>query len=289
MTDKKIDILEPAYPGFPAALTRIKNVPKRLYYLGDLSLLSRRCVAIVGSRTTTGYGRNTAKAIARDLAGRGVTVVSGMASGIDACAHEGALSCGGGTVAVLGCGPDICYPASNHALMGAIAGKGLILSEYPPGTPADPWNFPQRNRIISGLSEMTIVVQARDRSGAMITAELAAEQGRQVMAVPGNIDSRFHLGTNKLIQEGVDPIIRIEDAAEALGLGKVMAEDVRLKLSPREQEIFALISDRGEMRLDDICLQLEKSPQYVNPILSVMEMKGVVSSSMGKFFLANIT
>ncbi|MCF0143947.1 MAG: DNA-protecting protein DprA, partial [Firmicutes bacterium] len=204
-----IEMIKYGERAYPAVLTEIKNPPKELYYTGDLKILDETCAAVVGSRTTTAYGRNTANAIGRKLAGHGVTVVSGMAMGIDTCAHEGALDANGSTVAVLGCGIDICYPPENKSLKAEIERKGLVLSEYPPGTPADRYNFPNRNRIISGLSAITVVVQARNRSGAMITAECAAEQGREVLAVPGNIDSQYNLGNNKLIKEGAMPVISI--------------------------------------------------------------------------------
>lgn len=234
------------------------------------------------------YGRNTAKAIARRLAENGVTVVSGMARGIDTCAHEGALDAEGNTAAVFGCGIDICYPPENRTLKTELERKGLVLSEYEAGTPANRYNFPNRNRIISGLCDITIVVQARNRSGALITAELAAEQGREVMAVPGNIDSQYNLGNNKLIREGVMPIISIDDVLEPLGLRTVNEDMARAKLSNTEFMIFQLLKDHGEMSIDEVCYHMDKAPSYVNPILSVMEMKGFVFSALGKIFLANM-
>lgn len=273
---------------YPPLLRQIPDPPQKLYYAGNAALLDSRCVSVVGSRTTTAYGRNTARAIGRRLGGSGFTVVSGMAAGIDTCAHEGALDAGGNTIAVLGCGPDVCFPEQNRILMQVIRRDGLILSEYPPGTEPRPFRFPQRNRIISGLSELTVIVQARNRSGALITAELAEEQGRQVLAVPGNIDSQYNMGTNKLIQEGAAPIIRVEDVIEALGAPKLTEEDVSRLLSDREQEIYQIIREHGEMTPDEICLKMRRSPEYLNPILSIMEMKGFLHSTMGKFFLANM-
>ena len=242
----------------------------------------------MGSRTTTVYGRSTAKAVSRRLAEHGVTVVSGMALGIDSCAHEGALEVQGNTVAVLGCGVDVCYPPENRNLMDEIARRGLIISEYKPGTPADRYNCPNRNRIISGLCEITVVVQARNRSGALITAELAAEQGREVMAVPGNIDSQYNLGNNKLIKEGATPVISTDDVLEPLGLRRVSEELARDRLSDNEYEIFELLKERGEMSIDEVCMHVDRPPAYVNPIISVMEMKGFVFTALGKIFLANV-
>lgn len=272
-------------PAYPDRLLEIKNPPKQLYCCGNLKLLNSRCVAVIGSRTSTVYGRNTARAIGRCLAAAGITVVSGMAIGIDTCAHEGALEAGGMTAAVLGCGLDVCYPEENKLLMADIQRKGLIVTEYPPGTPANRYNFPNRNRIISGLCEATVVVQARNRSGALITAELAAEQGRDVFAVPGNIDSQYNLGNNKLIKEGAAPLVCVDDILEYLGLSSVSEKDARDRLSDREFQVFEILNREGEMTVDEVCLKTGFSPAYVNPILSVMEMKGLINSAMGKFFV----
>ena len=279
-----IEIIRKGEAAYPERLLAIKNPPKQLYCRGDVGLLKNRCVAVVGSRTTTVYGRRTGEAIGRCLASAGVTVVSGMAMGIDSSAHNGALDVGGRTIAVLGCGPDVCYPPENKVLMADIERYGLIVTEYPPGTPADRYNFPNRNRIISGLCEATVVVQARNRSGALITAELAAEQGREVFAVPGNIDSQYNLGNNRLIRDGVCPLICVDDILEHLGLSGADEEDARRRLSDREFEIFTILKNEGEMTVDEVCLRTGYTPAYVNPILAVMEMKGFISSEMGRVF-----
>ena len=286
MNIERIRMGEAAYP---ERLLEIKNPPKQLYCCGDLGLLKSRCVAVVGSRTTTVYGRRTAEAIGRCLAAAGVTVVSGMAVGIDASAHEGALSAGGMTVAVLGCGPDVCYPPENRLLMEDIKRSGLIVTEYEPGTPANRYHFPNRNRIISGLCEATVVVQARNRSGSLITAELAAEQGREVYAVPGNIDSQYNLGNNRLIKEGASPLICTDDMLEYLGIAGANEEDAREQLSEREYQIFELLQKEGELSIDEVCMKTGLTPAYVNPILAVMEMKGFISSEMGRVFLKIIS
>ncbi|MDO4834016.1 MAG: DNA-processing protein DprA [Bacillota bacterium] len=287
---KETDRIQIVYRGesaYPARLTEIRRPPEQLYYMGNLKMLENCCAAVVGSRTTTVYGRNTGKAIASRLAERGVTVVSGMAAGIDSCAHNGALAVGGNTAAVLGCGVDICYPPENDGLKKELERKGLVLSEYDPGVRAERYSFPERNRIISGLCDITVVVQARNRSGALITAELAAEQGREVLAVPGNIDSQYNLGSNKLIREGATPLISIDDVLEPLGLRKASREQARQKLSDTEYEIFCLLQERGELGIDQLCCHTGKEPAYVNPIISVMEMKGFIFTEMGKVFLAN--
>jgi len=281
-----IEILRPGMHEYPASLSEINNFPKQLYYMGDISILRKRCAAVVGSRNTNQYGRSTAVAIAGKLAEKDVAVISGMARGIDTCAHRGALDAGGSTVAVLGCGVDICYPEENSALKKELEERGLILSEYPPGTMPMPYHFPQRNRIISGLSEVTIVVQARNSSGALITAELAAEQGREVCAVPGNIDSQYNLGNNKLIKDGARPITCPADVLEAMRLDVLDDETVRRLLSDTEQLIFSMLSEGGEMTVDELCRRLEKPPSYVNSIVTVMELKGAVYTALGKIFIA---
>jgi len=281
-----IEILRPGMHEYPASLSEINNFPKQLYYMGDISILRKRCAAVVGSRNTNQYGRSTAVAIAGKLAEKDVAVISGMARGIDTCAHRGALDAGGSTVAVLGCGVDICYPEENSALKKELEKRGLILSEYPPGTMPMPYHFPQRNRIISGLSEVTIVVQARNSSGALITAELAAEQGREVCAVPGNIDSQYNLGNNKLIKDGARPITCPADVLEAMRLDVLDDETVRRLLSDTEQLIFSMLSEGGEMTVDELCRRLEKPPSYVNSIVTVMELKGTIYTALGKIFIA---
>ena len=283
----RIKVMWKEDPEFPDVLRNIKQPPHKLYYIGDLDVLKQRCVAVVGSRTTTGYGRSMGQAIASRLADRNITVVSGMAAGIDTQAHRGALKVMGKTVAVLGCGLDICYPKENVKLKHEIEETGLLLSEYAPGTEPVWYNFPQRNRIISGLCEMTVVVQARNTSGALITAELAMEQGRTVMAVPGNIDSQYNLGNNKLIRDGVTPIITVDDVLEPLGLKHVDEKEASLKLSPTEMDIFRLLQQQGEMSRDQLAFAMGCHPDYVAPIVAVMEIKGFVYSDMGKIFLAN--
>ncbi len=281
-----IEIIRPGMHEYPALLSEINGCPKELYYIGDINILKKRCAAVVGSRNTNQYGRSTAVAIAGKLAEKDVAVVSGMARGIDTCAHKGALNAGGSTVAVLGCGVDICYPEENADLKREIEDSGLILSEYPPGTVPMPYHFPQRNRIISGLSEVTVVVQARNSSGALITAELAAEQGREVCAVPGNIDSQYNLGNNKLIKDGARPITCPNDVLEIMRLDVLDEKTLRRLLSDTEQLIFSMLSERGEMTVDEVCCRLEKSPSYVNSIITVMELKGAVYTALGKIFIA---
>ncbi|MBQ9016364.1 MAG: DNA-processing protein DprA [Firmicutes bacterium] len=282
----RIQVVSAGQPLYPALLKEIRDYPKTLYYIGRGELLKGRCASVVGSRTTTSYGRNTARAIASALASCGITVVSGMAAGIDSCAHSGALDAGGKTIAVLGTGVDLCYPKDNAVLKQSIEARGLVLSEYPPGTGAARHHFPQRNRIISGLSEVTCVVQARLRSGALITAELAADQGREVLAVPGNIDSQYHMGTNQLIREGVQAVTSVDDVLSFMGLSRAEGRPPG-RLSQTEELVYQMLQQRGEMSAEEICLSLSRPPGYLMPILSSLELKGHITSAAGKFFLAN--
>lgn len=273
-------------PVYPALLKEIRDYPKELYYIGDPKLLEEKCVSIVGSRKTNQYGRSTAYSFGKALGQRGITVVSGMAVGIDTCAHEGALQEKGNTAAVLACGLDLCYPPRNRELKGKIESAGIVLSEYPPGTAAQRYYFPQRNRIISGLSPLTVVVQAGNRSGALITAELAADQGRDVGAVPGNIDSEYNLGSNKLLREGAFALTGVQDLLEASGVFVLSEPEAERMLSDEEKQLYFLLCSHGEMSLDQLAFYLKKPVNEVGSLAIVMEMKGIVFSAMGKVFIA---
>ena len=209
-----------AAAAFPGLLRSIHDPPPGLFVRGsgDAELLSRPAVAVVGARACSGYGAAVARSLARDLAAAGLVVVSGLARGIDAEAHRGALEAGGTTVAVLGCGIDRDYPAAHRDLAQRIAATGLIVSEYAPGVEPAPWRFPARNRIVAGLCAATVVVEARERSGALITADLALEEGREVFAVPGEITSSLSAGTNDLLKLGASPLTCADDVLSCFGL-----------------------------------------------------------------------
>jgi len=203
--------------GYPRLLLEIPDPPSLLYVRGDPSLLQHRALAVVGSRNATPQGQQTAESFARTLAGQGICIVSGLALGIDAAAHRGALAAGGETIAVIGTGADRLYPARNRELALAIAERGAIVSEFPLGTPAIASNFPRRNRIISGLARGVLVVEAAPESGSLITARLAAEQGREVFAIPGSIHSPVARGCHKLIKQGAKLVETAQDILEELG------------------------------------------------------------------------
>lgn len=285
---EKIEVLEITDCRYPALLRQLdKNAPARLYCIGDIDLLSERCTAIVGARKATQYGKNIAYNIGRKLAECRIVTVSGMALGCDSQAHKGALDGGGKTIAVLGCGVDVCYPAQNKSLMERIKENGLIISEYPPGMPPLTHHFPMRNRIISGISEMTVVAEASLSSGSLITAGCAAEQGRKVMAVPGNITNIMSIGCNKIIQDGVSPVVRIEDIAEELGVSGVpetMAKEIHLGID--EKKVFDHIVYSGETTVDNIALNLDMKVSQVNAVVSILEIKGLVLTDMGKIYIA---
>ncbi|MCS6775381.1 MAG: DNA-processing protein DprA, partial [Chloroherpetonaceae bacterium] len=211
-------------PEYPPPLRDIPEPPPLLFISGTLNERDRFSIAMVGSRQATPYGRNVAERFARELAGHGLTIVSGGAIGIDAAAHRGALAAGGRTHAVLGCGLDVDYPREHRTLFEQIRQQGALITEYPPGAMPEAWRFPQRNRIVSGLAQGLLVVEAPAQSGALITARIAAEQGRTVMAVPGNIDRAASVGCHELLKDGATLIACPEDVLRALNLTVVPAQ-----------------------------------------------------------------
>lgn len=207
-------------PAFPPLLRAIHDPPPGLFVRGDadIDVLRGPAAAIVGARACSPYGSHVARMLGRELGAAGLVVVSGLARGVDGEAHRGALDAGGTTVGVLGCGIDRDYPAAHRELAGRVRATGVVASEYAPGVEPAPWRFPARNRIIAGLSAVTVVVEARDRSGALITADLALEEGREVFTVPGEITSALSSGTNDLLKLGAAPLTRSEDVLELFGL-----------------------------------------------------------------------
>jgi len=211
---------------FPPLLRAIHDPPAGLFLRGhaESEILSRAAVAVVGARACSGYGSSVARSLGRELGSAGLVVVSGLARGIDAEAHRGALEALGATVAVLGCGIDRDYPAAHAELARRVAAAGLIVSEYAPGVEPAPWRFPARNRIVAGLCAATVVVEARERSGALITADLALEEGREVFAVPGEITSSLSSGTNALLKLGAAPLTSAADVLASFGIEPASAE-----------------------------------------------------------------
>ena len=232
--------------GYPRRLEEIHDPPSRLNVRGNgRGLLDGCCVAVVGARSCSAYGRQVARVVSRDLSHEGVVVVSGLARGIDGAAHEGALEAGGRTVAVLGSGLDNVYPARHRDLARRIERHGLLVSEYEATTAPAPWRFPARNRIIAGVSSAVVVVQARERSGALITADFALDVGREVLAVPGEITSSLSAGTNRLLAQGARPMTDSADVLEAVGIDPSRRPEVATALDGSERE---LVAARGGMR-----------------------------------------
>jgi DNA processing protein len=273
---------------YPNNLRQIYDSPPLLYVRGSLQPKDDLAISMVGSRLASNYGRMITEKIAGDLASQGVTMVSGMARGIDSAAHRGALSVGGRTIAVLGCGVDIVYPPENRHLFEEIVAHGAVISEFPMSTPPEGMNFPRRNRIISGLSLGVVIVQASARSGSLITARLALEQNRDVFAVPGNIGMVGSQGTNRLIKQGAKLIESAEDILEEVlprfrhqGLE---SEDRDLSLEEEEERVFCLLEDEP-IHIDSIIAQTGMSASCVSTILLQLELKGLVQQLSGKRFV----
>ncbi len=279
-------------PLYPARLKEIPDPPFFLYYRGDLSLLAiTESVAIVGTRRPTHYGLRVAQSLGSDLASLGILIVSGMAKGCDSAAHKGALEAGGATVAVLGTGVDRCYPGEARQIYEQLGVKGLLLSEFPMGAGPKAYNFPRRNRIISGLSRGLIVVEAPLRSGAMMTSRLALEQNRDVFAVPGPLTSYKSKGPNSLIKSGA---VLVEAAGDVLaewglspgtmktcGVGRNEGKD-----SPAEGNEALVFKglEEGPLSIDELASLLGINTAELGGVLLEMELKGLVSQGPGKIF-----
>jgi DNA processing protein len=275
---------------YPKRLKDIYDPPALFYLRGELRREDELAVAIVGSRKTSGYGREITERIGEDLARHGVTVVSGMARGIDSVAHHGALQGGGRTIAVLGCGVDVIYPSENRNLFYRIIDQGAVVSEFPMGSPPEAGHFPRRNRIISGLSMGVVIVQASADSGSLITAGYALEQGREVFAVPGNVGAEGSRGTNQLIKEGAKLVEASEDILEEIlpqwRRDEEMArkrEAPALHLTEGEKSLYGLLSETP-LHIDAIIRESRLDPGSVSSILLNLELKGLISQWPGKCF-----
>ncbi len=267
---------------FPPLLRAIHDPPPGLFLRGaaEPELLARPAVAIVGARACSPYGRQVARRLARELATAGLVIVSGMARGVDAEAHRGALEASATTVAVLGCGIDRDYPAAHRALAADIAASGLVVSEYAPGVEPAPWRFPARNRIVAGLCAATVVVEARERSGALITCDFALEEGREVFAVPGEITSSLSAGSNALLRLGATPLTRAEDVLESFGL------DPAPRPQPVLGDVAALALERireAPTSADELSRATGQSAEKLAVALTELELAGVVTQEEGVY------
>lgn len=287
MRKKGIGFVAAGEEAFPRRLQHIYDAPYSLYYRGSLPENSQKAVAIVGARDCSAYGREVAACLGRELAKAGFLVISGLARGIDVCAHKGALSAQGKTYAVMGCGIDICYPASHIETYMQIIGSGGILSEYPMGMPAYPGLFPERNRIISGLSDGIIVVEAKERSGSLISAELALEQGRDVFAVPGRIGDALSAGTNRLIGQGAVPVTGYKDVIEYYGMEMSMScPEVKKNNSLLEKEETMVYASLSLMprHIDEVAKECGLSAACTMKVLIRLESEGLIRQDIPCYY-----
>jgi len=304
--EKALDLIEKHHvtvvtynnSAYPERLKEIYDPPPILYVRGELCRADANAISIVGSRRATHYGKMVAGRLAADLALMGLTVVSGLAYGIDAAAHKGALGAGGRTIAVLGCGVDVVYPRANAKIYEQVPHSGALVSEFPMGSQPDPGFFPMRNRIVSGLSLGTLVVEAPRKSGALITARHALEQGREVLAVPGNIYSPYNEGCHRLIKDGAklvetvyDIIGEIEHNLSELGTGKPAEpetlEKVEVPMSTDEKKVFNHLSMAPE-HIDDIGEACGLTASQTASVLMTLELKGLVQQLSGKLFTRRV-
>jgi DNA processing protein len=266
---------------YPQQLLEIPDPPALLYVLGDVGLTARRGLAIVGSRNATPQGAADAERFARTFSAAGLTIASGLALGIDAAAHRGALDGSGSTVAVLGCGVDVVYPQRNTGLYHAIAERGALVSEFPLGSPPAAANFPRRNRLISGLARGVLVVEAALASGSLITARLAAEQGREVFAMPGSIHSPLSKGCHALIKQGARLVESTQDVLEELGLA--VSVSTPAAAAERAENPHALLPHLGHdpCNVDTLCQRSGLTPDTVSAMLLELELAGMVATLPG--------
>jgi DNA processing protein len=273
---------------YPQRLKEIYQPPPVLYVRGEYLPDDLFAVAIVGTRRVSPYGRQITEELSAFLAANGMTVISGLARGVDSISHQTALKAGGRTIGVLGSGVDRIYPPENRVLAERMIERGAVISDYAPGTPPDASNFPPRNRIIAGLSLAVVVVEAGETSGALITAEFAAEQGREVFAVPGSILAPQSRGTNKLIQKGALPLLSVTDLMQTLDITRVGEQKSARKIMPSDATEAKLLDVLGHepLHVDEIRNQSELPIEKVSAALALMELKGMVRQVGGMNYVA---
>ncbi|NLO06485.1 MAG: DNA-protecting protein DprA [candidate division WS1 bacterium] len=278
---------------YPQMLLETDDPPASLFVQGEFTRQDELSVALVGTRKRTSYGEMVTGRLARELVRRGFTIVSGLALGIDADAHEAALEAGGRTIGVLGCGLDVNYPSQNAQLREQMAVSGAVVTEYAPGTPPTPERFPQRNRILCGLTLGTIVIEAPVKSGALITARLAAEYGREVFAVPGNVTSPVSRGCHALLRDGAVLVESAEDVVEGLGI-MLAAVPEREPAAERERKLDELPADQQRIlqalshqprSIDDVIVDCDMQTSQVSSALMLLEVKGLVKRFPGNQFV----
>ncbi len=278
-------VLVPSDEQFPAALREIPDAPTLLFAKGRLDLLAQPGVAVVGSRSHTRYGAVVCRHFASGLARRGLVVVSGMARGLDAIAHASALDANGGTVGILGNGLGVVYPTANRALYDRMAADGCLLTEFLPGERPKVDSFPRRNRLISGFGRCTLVIEAGEKSGALITVDCALSQGKDVLAVPGPITSPVSAGCNRLLQLGAKPALGLRDVLEEYGLADRATPAVAIPtdLTERERQVLDILGAGVEL-IDEVSQRLGASPAEALALLTSLEIRGLVTQEPGKLF-----
>jgi DNA processing protein len=290
MARLSVELLTWSDERYPALLREIADPPCALYLRGTLSSADRISVAVVGTRRASGYGRDSAGKLCGDLARAGVTVVSGLAVGIDTAAHRGALAAGGRTLAVLGCGIDVPYPAANARLREEIVAGGALLSEFPMGSGPEPWHFPARNRIVSGLTLGTLVVEGDMKSGALITAEFASEQGREVFAVPGEVRNMRAVGPHRLIQDGAKLVHDVEDILLELRIVSPPTakpnepELAGTDLTDDETAVLKVLGPQ-QRHVDEVIGECGLPAGDVTGVLLMLEVKGLVRKLAGNAYI----
>ena len=282
------NVIEEKNENYPVKIKECLSDYKPIYYRGNLSLLDKPSIAIVGSRKASAYGKSCARALAKCAVEYGAVVVSGLALGIDSEAHSACLENGGEPIAVLANGVDVFYPKRNQAMQKRIEETGLLLSEYEDGTRAQRYTFPVRNRIISAISDAIVIVEAGSRSGSLITAECAQEQGKEVYSIPGNITSPGSLGTNKLIRDGAIPLINFDELFEDLGLSKSNKKIDQIFLSKTESRVLEVVKGGSELSIEQIRHIIDIDLAEINAIITILEMKGLIFCEMGKVSIANL-
>ena len=288
MQKKGISFMSCEHKSYPDKLRHIFEYPKGLFYCGSLERLeaSKRCVAIVGARQCTVWGQSEAGRFARTLSEYGMHIISGMALGIDAAAHRGALEAKCSTTAVLGCGADICYPAKNRAVYEKIKAHGCILSEYPPGAAPEPWHFPKRNRIISGMADAVLVVEARKKSGSLITADAGLEQGKDVFAVPGRGCDALSEGCNNLIREGACLADKPEDILNFYHIEPHHQKKNKIVLDKSENMVYSSLC-LAPKYIEEVCAETSMTAGEVMAALFRLESWGLVRRLSAQQYMVN--
>jgi DNA processing protein len=272
---------------FPENLKRLAHMPPVLFVRGEILPEDATAAAVVGTRLPSHYGRQVAEKLGRELAQQRVTVVSGLARGVDTFAHKGALDGGGRTLAVLGCGVDVFYPSENRKLYDAISSQGAVISEFSLGVEPLAMNFPKRNRVVSGLARAVVAVEAGEKSGVLNTVAWATDQGRAVFAVPGNITSQQSIGINRLLKAGAKPLLSVDDVLSELGVAKRAEERARVEVAAEEKPVLEFLT--GEpAHVDEICEGLGIPMAGLLSVLLQLEIKGLVRQLPGKYFVKEV-